>query len=149
VVEVRKARACRKGERVQYAALPYRLTGGLMVLLQTSLDTGRWVLPKGWPIRGEKPRFAARREAREEAGLVGAIAKRSIGAFHYPKRLPDGRTVTCEVHVFPLAVEGRSKRWPERSKRTQRWFTPEEAAQVVQEPELAALLEGFTLSDAA
>jgi 8-oxo-dGTP pyrophosphatase MutT (NUDIX family) len=148
-MDIRQLTACSEGELVQYAALPYRLSGGLMVLLQTSRDTGRWVLPKGWPMKGEKPWSAAKREAREEAGVVGAIVKRSIGSFHYPKRLSDGHIVTCEVHVYPLAVGGRRKRWPERLERTQRWFTPEEAAHVVQEPELAALLGAFTLSDAA
>jgi 8-oxo-dGTP pyrophosphatase MutT (NUDIX family) len=140
---------CRAGERVQYAALPYRLSGGLMVLLQTSRETGRWVLPKGWPMKRKSPHSAAKREALEEAGVVGPIAKQSIGAFHYPKRLADGVTVTCEVHVYPLAVESQRKRWRERDERTQRWFTPEEAAEVVQEPELAALLRAFVLSEDA
>lgn len=135
--------ACRRGEAVQYAALPYRRSGGLKVLLLTSRDTGRWVLPKGWPMKGKKPRSAAKREALEEAGVVGRVSKRSIGAFHYPKRLASGELVTCEVHVFPLAVDRQRKRWPEQRQRTQRWFAPEEAARAVQEPELAALLESF------
>jgi len=146
-MRTRPVTACSEGERVQYAALPYRLSGGLMVLLQTSRDTGRWVLPKGWPMKGEKPYSAAKREALEEAGVVGRVGKRSIGAFHYPKRLGDGGIVTCEVHVYPLAVENQRKRWPERLERSQRWFTPAEAAQVVQEPELAALLQAFALPD--
>lgn len=144
-MDTRPVMACSEGERVQCAALPYRLSGGLMVLLQTSRDTGRWVLPKGWPMKGEKPYSAAKREALEEAGVVGSIGKRPIGTFHYPKRLADGATVTCEVHVYPLAVEGQRKRWRERHERTQQWFTPEEAARVVDEPELAALLQAFSL----
>jgi 8-oxo-dGTP pyrophosphatase MutT (NUDIX family) len=123
------------------------MSGGLMVLFQTSRDTGRWVLPKGWLMKREKPHLAARREALEEAGVVGQIGKRPIGAFHYEKRLADGATVICEVHVFALAVRGQRKRWPERRMRTQRWFTPQEAARVVREPELAALLRGLTVSD--
>jgi 8-oxo-dGTP pyrophosphatase MutT (NUDIX family) len=138
---------CSEGERIQCAALPYRLSGGLMVLLQTSRDTGRWVLPKGWPMKGEKPYSAARREALEEAGVVGPIAKRPIGTFHYPKRLADGGVVICEVHVYPLEVESQRKRWRERRERAQRWFTPEEAARMVKEPELAALLRGFMASE--
>ncbi len=137
----RKPKVCQSGERVQYAALPYRHAGGLEVLLLTSRDTGRWVLPKGWPMSGKGPASAAKREALEEAGVVGKIAKRSIGSFHYPKRLSDGATVTCEVHVYPLAVERQRRRWSEQGQRDQRWFTPQEAAQVVQEPELAALLQ--------
>jgi 8-oxo-dGTP pyrophosphatase MutT (NUDIX family) len=135
---------CKRGERVQFAALPYRRFNGLKVLLLTSRDTGRWVLPKGWPMKGKKPRSAAKREALEEAGVVGRIGKRPIGMFHYSKRLAGGELVTCEVHVYPLAVDRQRKRWPEQRQRTQRWFTPEEAAQAVQEPELAALLEAFS-----
>ena len=146
-MDTRQVTACREGELVQYAALPYRLSGGLMVLLLTSRDTGRWVLPKGWPMKGKTPYSAARREALEEAGVVGPIARRSIGSFHYPKRLADGGTVTCEVHVYPLAVESQRKRWRERHERTQQWFTPEDAAQRVQEPELADLLRTLTLGD--
>jgi 8-oxo-dGTP pyrophosphatase MutT (NUDIX family) len=134
---------CRRGELVQYAALPYRRVGGLKVLLLTSRDTGRWVLPKGWPMKGKKPRFAAKREALEEAGVVGRIARHAIGQFHYPKRLASGVVVTCEVHVFPLRVERQRKRWPEQKQRSQRWFTPQEAAEAVQEPELVELLSGF------
>ncbi len=145
-MDIEALTVCSQGERVQYAALPYRLSGGLMVLLLTSRDTGRWVLPKGWPMRGKTPYSAARREALEEAGVVGPISRRSIGTFHYPKRLADGGTVTCEVHVYPLAVESQNRRWRER---TQQWFTPDEAARVVQEPELAALLRAFMLSDDA
>lgn len=42
--------------RQPYAALCYRLkgkTGALEVLLLTSRDTGRWVIPKGWPMEGK------------------------------------------------------------------------------------------------
>jgi 8-oxo-dGTP pyrophosphatase MutT (NUDIX family) len=145
----RQPKPCDHGERVQCAALPFRVSGGLMVLLQTSRDTGRWVLPKGWLMKREKPYSTARREAREEAGLVGPIGKRCIGTFHYSKRLANGATVTCEVHVYALSVQGQRKRWPERRERTQRWFTPEEAAEAVQEPELAALLRGLTSLDVA
>jgi 8-oxo-dGTP pyrophosphatase MutT (NUDIX family) len=135
--------ACSEEERVQYAALPYRRGEGLEVLLVTSRDTGRWVLPKGWPMKGKAPYSAARLEALEEAGVVGRVAKRSIGSFHYPKMLRSGDEVTCEVHVYPLAVNGQLKRWPEQRQRTQQWFTPEAAMRAVHEPELAALLEAF------
>jgi 8-oxo-dGTP pyrophosphatase MutT (NUDIX family) len=144
---IRQPTPCDDGELVQCAALPFRMSGGLMVLLQTSRDTGRWVLPKGWLMKKEKPYSAARREALEEAGVIGQIAKRSIGAFHYEKRLTGGATVICEVHVYALAVQGQRKRWPERRMRTQRWFTPHEAAEVVEEPELSALLRGLTATN--
>jgi 8-oxo-dGTP pyrophosphatase MutT (NUDIX family) len=80
-------------KRVQYAALPYRRDGGSLmeVLLITSRDTGRWIIPKGWPLKGKAPHKAAAREAREEAGLVGKIHRRPIGSFSYEKRLKGGK----------------------------------------------------------
>jgi 8-oxo-dGTP pyrophosphatase MutT (NUDIX family) len=89
--------------RVQYAALPYRHKGKFSteVLLVTSRDTGRWIIPKGWPLKGKAPHKAAAREAREEAGVVGKINRRAIGAFSYRKRLKGGKVVVCEVQVWP------------------------------------------------
>ena len=76
-------------KRVQYAALPYRRKGKSApeVLLVTSRETGRWIIPKGWPLKGKAPHKAAAREAREEAGVVGKINRRSVGSFSYEKRL--------------------------------------------------------------
>ncbi len=69
--------------RVQYGALPYRLRGGArpQFMLITSRETSRWVIPKGWPKKGKSPQYSAAREAFEEAGVVGAVAKRPVGSF--------------------------------------------------------------------
>jgi 8-oxo-dGTP pyrophosphatase MutT (NUDIX family) len=40
---------------------------------------------------------SAAREAFEEAGVVGAVAKRSVGSFSYEKRLKNGGAVVCEA----------------------------------------------------
>lgn len=129
----------------QVAALPFRISpeGRLEVLLITSRDTGRWVIPKGWPMVGRKARQAAEREAFEEAGLKGEIGANPIGKYHYEKRLDDGVAVPCEVRVFALRVDGQHERWPEQSQRAQHWFAPVEAARLVQEDELARLIEGL------
>jgi len=132
------------GAAVQYAALPYRCAERVEVLLVTSRETGRWVIPKGWPMKGKKPHSAAEREALEEAGVTGKIGKQSIGTYSYAKRLLGGATIDCVVHVYPLAVERQQASWREQDQRTARWFDPQEAADAVQEPTLAALLQGFT-----
>src|SRR5437764_8533599 len=93
-------------DRIQFAALPYRIgkSGNPEIMLLTSRETRRWVIPKGWPIKGMKPGEVAAREAFEEAGLIGSISgKHPVGVFHYEKRLPD-QQLLCEVHVFPLKV---------------------------------------------
>ena len=57
-------------KRVQVAALCFRETDtGKDVLLITSRGTGRWIVPKGWPIDGMGGSEAALREAWEEAGV--------------------------------------------------------------------------------
>ena len=53
------------------AALPYRFTSAaaLEIFLITSRRTKRWIIPKGWPIKGLKPAKTAARGAFEEAGV--------------------------------------------------------------------------------
>lgn len=129
--------------RTQYAALPYRTKPEPAVMLVSSRETQRWVVPKGWPIKDLKPHLAAAREALEEAGLVGIAAKTAIGTYQYGKRLSDGTVVPCEVQVFPFEVTKQKKKWPEKDERTTRWFTPDEAASAVDESDLADLIRSF------
>ncbi len=133
--------------RVQAAALPWRLTeNGVEIMLVTSRGSGRWVLPKGWPEGGEHLWTAAEREAAEEAGISGAIARSEAGHFYYGKELPSGMEWRCQVHVFPLEVDRVADRWPERKKRRRGWFSPQEAASKVRERDLAELIAGFSVN---
>lgn len=126
---------------MQLGALPFRTEpDGLQVLLATSRETKRWVIPKGWPMKKRRPHEAAAREAFEEAGLVGDIDETAIGFYEYDKRLKDGATVLCRVDVYPMRVTEQRRRWPEYEQRETRWFAPAEAAASVQEAELAALI---------
>lgn len=141
-----------KKAREQVAALPVALGGDgrPRVMLLTSRETRRWVIPKGWPIPGLTPRDAAAREAYEEAGLVGGVVhERPIGTYRYEKRLGSGRTVTCEVAVYLFHVDRQLDEWPEKGQRRTRWFGPTEAASLVAEAELAALLLGVEARDGA
>jgi 8-oxo-dGTP pyrophosphatase MutT (NUDIX family) len=131
-------------ERVQYGVLPYAVQedGTVRLLLVTSRETQRWVVPKGWPMESLKPHEAAAREAFEEAGIVGKAKKRAIGAYQYWKRLESSFTL-CRVEVFPLLVERLEKSWPEQKQRDRRWFELEDAALLVDEPGLEALIRSF------
>ncbi|MFT4098955.1 MAG: NUDIX hydrolase [Rhodoblastus sp.] len=131
------------GARQQFAALPFRRQDGLQVMLVTSRETRRWVLPKGWPIKGLKPHSVAAREAHEEAGLTGKVAREPIGSYHYIKRMRNGAAMTCAVEVFPMAVEKQRRNWPEREQRTTSWFDLEDAAALVDETELRDLILKF------
>jgi 8-oxo-dGTP pyrophosphatase MutT (NUDIX family) len=129
----------------QYAALPYRqdADGVIEVLLVTSRETSRWIIPKGWPAPGLSPQDSAAREAMEEAGVVGRIDERSIGTYRYEKRLLDGSLVPCTVEVYALKVEQQLDSWEEQSERNSRWFELQTAADVVQEPDLSAIIRAL------
>lgn len=111
-------------------------------MLITSRDTGRWVVPKGNPIRGLAPHEAAAEEAWEEAGLRGFACAAPLGEFGYGKRRRRGEEWTT-IALYPFAVIEQSADWPERHQRRTRWFTLAEAAAAVDEPDLAALIAGF------
>jgi 8-oxo-dGTP pyrophosphatase MutT (NUDIX family) len=128
--------------RIQYAALPFRRSpdSGVEVMLVTSRDTGRWVIPKGWPIGRKAAHASAAREALEEAGVVGRVGRDSIGTYSYEKRLANGAVVIGDVQVFPLEVKRQRKDWPEKEERTFRWFSATEAADSVHEAALSGII---------
>ncbi|MDE3775672.1 NUDIX hydrolase [Sinorhizobium meliloti] len=130
------------GAAHQIGAICYRTneTGAIEVLLITTRDSGRWTIPKGWPIKNLKPHQAAEREAWEEAGVAGKAKKRALGYFTYLKTLGDGQTTPSVVEVFRLKVDELHLEFPERGEREVAWLSPVEAASRVQEPELKGLL---------
>ncbi|WGJ15957.1 NUDIX hydrolase [Methylocapsa sp. D3K7] len=132
--------------RVQYGALPYRFTksGAPEILLVTSRQTKRWIIPKGWPIKGLKPAKSAAREAYEEAGVRGSVKTKSIGIFSYEKSsVDDGITIPCDVRLFPLLVKRQSKTWPESEQRVARWLEPTVALSLIKEKSLRSLISSF------
>ena len=95
-------------------------------------------------MKGLSPHGAAACEAIEEAGVFGRVSKKAIGEFQYVKRLKNGAPLNCTVDVFPLKVAKQLTHWPEQKERTAHWFAPEEASELVQEPELSALILAFS-----
>ena len=79
-----------KRARVQYAALPYRVNGGARpeIMLVTSRETRRWIIPKGWPMERRAPHAAAAREALEEAGVLFIDEKGDPPGATLRKRIP-------------------------------------------------------------
>jgi len=129
--------------RRQCGAIPIivQADGQLMVLLVTSRETSRWVIPKGWTATKLTDAKAAAREAFEEAGVLDQITSDTpLGTYRYEKRLGLSRIVTCEVSVFLLRVTEQLETWPEKEKRRTKWLRPAEAASLVKEPELANIL---------
>lgn len=134
-----------QGRRRQVGALPYRVRGDgeLEVLLITSRQTRRWLVPKGNLMAGKSWRQAAAQEAFEEAGALGEIGTREIGEYRYRKVTGPGRTRRCVVAVYPLLVSQQAEDWPERSQRDTRWVTLAEAGQMITEVGLRRLVMRF------
>lgn len=117
--------------------------GRVRLLLVTTRDSARWIIPKGWPMPGIDDATAAAVEAEEEAGVAGTIGNRKIGSFRYEKVLASGATVKCRVHVYPLEVTGRSPSWKEAGERRRRWCSPRKAVSLLDNPDLASLVRSF------
>lgn len=132
-----------KGQQV--AALCYRETrDGKEVLLITSRDTGRWIIPKGWPMRGKTDAQAAAIEAWEEAGVKPSnVEGDPIGSYDYDKMQGDGVALPVETQVYSVEVDRLAKAFPEVSERSRAWVSPDEAATLVEEPELQDILRAF------
>ena len=132
----------RKGKPIrQVAAIPIRrdAEGRIEVLLVTSNTTERFIVPKGWPMKGKSGRKAATIEAREEAGVVGVALKKPLGTYAYWKRLSN-RFVKVVVTVYLLPVVEELPQWQELARRKRAWLTPADAARLIDEPELATLV---------
>jgi 8-oxo-dGTP pyrophosphatase MutT (NUDIX family) len=133
--------------RRQYGAIPFTVdsSGRVRVVLLTSRETQRWVIPKGWPMAKRSATDAASREVVEEAGLAGTIINtKPIGHYRYNKQLSGGKVITCQVAVFLLRVRRVFDVWPEHNQRLRAWFSPEIAAKLVAEKGLSDILLGLT-----
>jgi len=118
------------------------------VLLITSLNSKRWILPKGWPEPELGPAENAAREAFEEAGVMGTISDQPVGSYHYLKERKDGGGIPCRVEVFALEVTKQLDDWPEKGSRELAWLPLDQAAARVAEPSLRQMLKDFSKSQA-
>lgn len=136
-----KGKAASGRPLVQVAALPFRISpeGRLEVLVMTSRETQRAVIPKGWPMKNRKDWKSAQIEAKQEAGVIGEISRKACGRYRYWKRLENHFALT-RVTVYPLLVKRQLADWPERHERLQMWLAPEDAAILVDETELGVLI---------
>ena len=135
----------------QIAVLPYRTTGPVLdsaveVMLVTSRETRRWVLPKGNRMKGLSAHAAAAQEAFEEAGIEGSVCPTLLGTYTYNKVMRSGSQIPVEVEVFPFAVTAELEQWPEQTQRNRRWFPLAEAIEAVDESDLKDLLRSFRAS---
>lgn len=137
---MKKAKRLTAKPRAQVGALAVRRAEtGYEVLLVTTRSTGRWTIPKGWPMKGRKAHDAATIEAWEEAGVLGRARKRSVGSYLYWKRMED-HFLLCRVKLYPVSVKEEVHAWPEQMERQRFWFAAQVAAELVEEPGLKKVL---------
>ncbi len=128
----------------QVGALCYRFAKGKpQVLLITTRESGRWIIPKGWLMKGLFPHEAAAQEAWEEAGVTGTCDCASVGQFSYLKERTVKGSILCQVDVFPVHVDKISSEFPEQAERKRKWLSFKNAALRVSEPELVEILQNF------
>jgi 8-oxo-dGTP pyrophosphatase MutT (NUDIX family) len=143
-VATREVAAVKRRSGTQYAALPYRVSGGVLeILLITSRRTRRWIVPKGWPVEGLEPPQCAAMEALEEAGVTGDVDRTAVGHYRYLKHHKSRPSEPCKVEVYALKVREQRKSWSEGEERERRWCAPAEAAAAVAEPLLRLLILEF------
>lgn len=129
----------------QYGAVPWRedRNGRARVLLVTSRERGRWIVPKGWPAEDRTPCRSAAQEAFEEAGVIGDVRPLPLATYHYIKAGRDGPLQHRCVTLFALRVRGTLTNWPERGQRKRRWFDLDEAADIVDDRGLAQAIRAL------
>ena len=112
------------------------------VLLITSRRSQRWIIPKGWPIKGLKSYKVAEQEAFEEAGASGTAFDFCLGSYSYIKKL-DQSLRKCVVYVYPLKVENLISDYDEAHERSRKWVNISNATELLSEPELKDILKNF------
>lgn len=134
----------RRPARLQIAALCYRVIDGVCeVLLVRTRDTGRWILPKGWP-EPDRPAFeTAVIEAYEEAGVRGLPDKRAYASFRSYKGLANGLRIRTRVLVFKIESTDVLQRFPEKGQRQVSWIPISEAIERADEPGVKKVLRRF------
>lgn len=142
---LRMSGAAKRDVRTQFGALCYRIRDDKpQVLLVTSRNSRRWIIPKGWPMDGETPAEAALTEAQEEAGVEGKASNICLGLFTYTKIMDgDDDDLPCAVSVFPVKVKRLHADYPEMRERERKWFSLKKAAARVREPELREIINNF------
>ena len=141
--EIELRDAAKTDLRTQFAALCYRIRNEkLQFCIITSRGSGRWIIPKGWPMDGESPMDAAATEAFEEAGVKGKMGVRPVGVFSYYK-VRSADELPCIAVVYPLKVKKVFSQWPEKKERTRKWVSRKKAADLLDDAELREIVLAF------
>jgi 8-oxo-dGTP pyrophosphatase MutT (NUDIX family) len=123
----------------QSAIIPYKIEDGeLKILLITSIRKKKWIIPKGFIEFNLSPFESAKKEAFEEAGVIGTNETFELGSFSLNKY--GGLT---KIIVYSMEVEKFKEDYPEKNLRKRKWFTVKEAIETVSIPEVRELINSL------
>jgi len=106
----------------QSGVIPYRKRQGkLEVMLITSRNKGRWIIPKGVIEPDLNPRDSAAKEAFEEAGVQGDVHRKLLGIYRH-RKWGD----VCTVQIYAMKVRKIYRKWDE-TDREREWVSLKEA----------------------
>lgn len=120
----------------QSGVIPYRRKNGeLQVLLITSIKRKKWIFPKGYIEFNLSPFESAKKEAYEEAGVIGANETFELGTFSVKRSIG-----VCDLKIFSMEVIEVLDDYPERDVRKRKWFPVKEAAETVSISEVSGMI---------
>ncbi|WP_414579058.1 NUDIX hydrolase [Anabaena sp. CCY 9402-a] len=123
----------------QSGVIPYRVKNGRVeILLITTRDRQRWVMPKGGIVNGMTPPASAAKEAWEEAGVIGQVDGNKLGTYKYRKR---GKIYCVKMYLLPVDIV--SSNYPEASTRYRRWLDAKQAMKLMKKSPLKRILKGI------
>jgi ADP-ribose pyrophosphatase YjhB (NUDIX family) len=107
----------------QSCVIPYRIANGTIeLLLITSIKKQKWIFPKGFIEFNLSAFESAKKEAYEEAGVIGENETVELGTFDLKKK-----TRTSHVKIFSMEVTKELKDYPEKNLRKRKWFSVKDA----------------------
>jgi ADP-ribose pyrophosphatase YjhB (NUDIX family) len=121
----------------QSAIIPYRQTEkGIEILLITSIRKKKWIVPKGFIEFNLTAFESAKKEAFEEAGVIGTNETVELGSFTMKKY-----GGFMKIIVYSMEVEKIKDDYPEKNLRKRKWFTSDEALETVNLPEVGNMIK--------
>ena len=125
----------------QSAIIPYSIKDDeLLILLITSIRKKKWIVPKGFIEFNLSAFESAKKEAFEEAGVIGTNETIELGSFTIKKY--GGRT---NIVVYSMEVEKFKDDYPEKNLRKRKWYTVEEAIETISIPEVVKMIESLAV----
>lgn len=123
----------------QSGVIPYRkIEDGIEILLITSIRKKKWIIPKGYVEFNLSPFDSAKKEAFEEAGIIGSNETIELGTILLISGI--GKT---RIKIYSMEVVEILDEYPEKELRKRKWFDINEAAEKISIPEMSAMISSL------